>query len=65
MYLNSVTEILQILKGQKIKSINDIDKYPTCEFAKFDDSIYGKDETWVGEIFNIIKKIWNIATDNY
>lgn len=53
--MNSGTEILKILKGQNIKSIDDINQYPTSEFAMSDDSICGKDETWVDEIFSIIK----------
>lgn len=53
--MNYATEILRILKDQNIKEIKDIDNYPRCKYASIND-FYGSDETWIGDIFNIIKK---------
>lgn len=54
--MNTGTEILRILKDQKIKKIKDIDNYPINYHAKFQDSICGEEDMWIGDVFNIIKR---------
>lgn len=54
--MNSGTEILRILKDQNIKVIININDYSMCNNAEPKDSIYGREDTWIGDVFNIIKR---------
>lgn len=54
--MNSGTEILRILKDQNIKVIKNINDYSICNNAEPEDSIYGREDTWIGDVFNIIKR---------
>lgn len=53
--MNSATQILNILKDQDIKVMKDIDNYPISDYSSSKDSIYGREDTWIGDVFNIIK----------
>lgn len=54
--MNSAIQILKILEAQHIKVIKDIDNYSFSDSARADDSIYGREDTWIGDVFNIIKR---------
>lgn len=54
--LNFNAEILRILKQQNIRSVKDIDNYISHSFIEKKDAVYGREETWVEDIVNIIKK---------
>lgn len=54
--MNSAIQILKILEAQNIKVIKDIDNYPFSDYARADDSIYGREDTWIGDVFDIIKR---------
>lgn len=54
--MNSGAEILRILKGQNIKSIKDIENYPIDVLGCSKDSFHGKEDTWIGDVFNIIER---------
>lgn len=54
--MNSAIQILKILEAQNIKVIKDIDNYSFSDYARADDSIYGREDTWIGDVFDIIKR---------
>lgn len=54
--MNTAIQILNILENQNIKAIKDINNYPVSDFTKSKDSICGRQDTWVDEVFNIIKE---------
>ena len=54
--MNFNTEILRILKQQNIRSVKDIDNYISHSFIEKKDMVCGREETWVEDIVNIVKK---------
>lgn len=54
--MNFNTEILRILKQQNIRSVKDIDNYISYGIIEKMDAVCGREETWVEDIVNIIKK---------
>ena len=60
--MNSNAEILRILKQQNIRSVKDIDNHISHSFIEKKDAVYGREETWVEDIVNIIKKDMNLCS---
>lgn len=61
--MNCNTEILKILKEKNIKSVKDIDDYMSHSVIKKMDAVYGREDTWVGDIFNVIKKEMQVCSE--